>query len=58
MFTMKEPNFLLEDSAVRFDIRMHLSLWRLLGAAIALLWGFLMIKEENIAQTQNTEEVS
>lgn len=51
-----EPNFLLEDSAVRFDIRLHLSLWRLLGAAIALLWGFLMIKEES--NTQNNEEVS
>lgn len=51
-----EPNFLMEESAVRFDIRLHLSLWRLLGAAVALLWGFLMIKAES--NPQNSKEVS
>lgn len=51
-----EPNFLVEESAVRFDIRLQVSLWRLLGAAIALLWGFLMIKEQS--NPQITKEVS
>lgn len=51
-----EPNFLLEKSAVRFDIRLRVSVWRLLGAGIALLWGFLMIKEQSDPQT--TKEVS
>ena len=51
-----EPNFLLTDTAVRFDIRLQVSLWRLLGAAVALLWGFLMIKEQS--NPQITKEVS
>ena len=51
-----EPNFLAEDSAARFDIRLQVSLWRLLGAALALLWGFLMIKEQS--NPQITKEVS
>ena len=51
-----EPNFLVEESAVRFDIRLQVSLWRLLGAALALLWGFLMIKEQS--NPQNQKEVS
>ena len=42
-----EPNFLMEKSAVRFDVRLQVSLWRLLGAGIALLWGFLLIKEQS-----------
>lgn len=51
-----EPNFLMEKSAVRFDVRLRLSVWRLLGAGIALLWGFLMIKEQS--DPQITKEVS
>lgn len=51
-----EPNFLVDNSAVRFDIRLQVSLWRLLGAAVALLWGFLMIKEQS--NPQNQKEVS
>lgn len=42
-----EPNFLMEKSAVRFDVRLRVSLWRLLGAGISLLWGFLLIKEQS-----------
>ena len=42
-----EPNFLLEQGGARFDVRLHLSVLRLAGAAIALLWGFLMMKETN-----------
>lgn len=51
-----EPNFLMEKSVVRFDVRLKVSVWRLLGAGIALLWGFLMIKEQSNPQT--TKEVS
>lgn len=51
-----EPNFLLSDTAVRFDIRLQVSLWRLLGAALALLWGFVILKEKN--NPQITKEVS
>jgi len=41
-----EPNFLMEHSAVRFDLRLHLSVCRLLVAGVALLVGFVMIKED------------
>ena len=51
-----EPNFLIEKSVVRFDVRLKVSVWRLLGAGIALLWGFLMIKEQS--DPQITKEVS
>jgi len=51
-----EPNFLMEKSAVRFDIRLKVSVWRLLGAGIALLWGFLILKEQD--NPQITKEVS
>lgn len=51
-----EPNFLMEKSAVRFDVSLKVSVWRLLGAGIALLWGFLMMKEQSNPQT--TKEVS
>ncbi len=51
-----EPNFLMEKSAVRFDVNLRMSVWRLLGAGIALLWGFLMMKEQN--NPQITKEVS
>ena len=50
-----EPNFLLERGSARFDVRLQVSLWRLLGAAIALLWGFLMWRE---ATPQKSKEVS
>lgn len=51
-----EPNFLMEKSAVRFDIRLRMSVWRLLGAGITLLWGFLMMKEQSNPQMK--KEVS
>lgn len=51
-----EPNFLMETSAARFDIRLHVSLWRLIGAALALLWGLILLKEES--NPQITKEVS
>lgn len=51
-----EPNFLMETSAVRFDIRLRMSVWRLLGAGIALLWGFLLLEEKD--DPQMNKEVS
>lgn len=42
-----EPNFLLEQSAVRFDVRFRVAPWRLLGAGVTLLWGFLTLREKN-----------
>lgn len=50
-----EPNFLLEQSHARFDIRLRISVWRLTLAAVALLWGFLMLRESN---PQTNKEVS
>ena len=51
-----EPNFLMEKSVVRFDLRLRLSLWRLLGAGISLLLGILMIEEKS--DPQISKEVS
>ena len=51
-----EPNFLLEQSSARFDIRLRISVWRLLGAALALLWGFVLLREKD--KPQMTKEVS
>ena len=51
-----EPNFLIERSAVCFNIRLRMSVWRLLGAGISLLWGFLMMKEQSNPQIK--KEVS
>ena len=51
-----EPNFLLEQSCARFDIRVRVSVWRLTGAALALLWGFLLLREDN--RPQINKEVS
>ena len=51
-----EPNFLLEQSCARFDIRVRISVWRLIGAALALLWGFVLLREKD--KPQMTKEVS
>ena len=51
-----EPNFLMEKSVVRFDLRLCLSVWRLLGAGISLLLGVLMIEEKS--DPQISKEVS
>lgn len=40
-----EPNFLLEDCAVCFDVRLHVRVFQLAGAALALLWRYFTIKE-------------
>lgn len=51
-----EPNFLMEKSAVRFDVRLRVSVWRLIGAGLALVWGFVVLKEQD--NPQITKEVS
>lgn len=51
-----EPNFLLEQSVVRFDIKLRVSIWRLLVAIIGLLVGTLLIEEQD--DPQITKEVS
>ena len=51
-----EPNFLLDSSAARFDIRLRVSVWRVVCAGIALLWGFLILNEQD--QPQNIKEVT
>lgn len=39
-----EPNFLAEKSAVQLDVRLHIWVFRLVGAAIALLVGYGMMR--------------
>ncbi|MBR5524135.1 MAG: DUF2953 domain-containing protein [Clostridia bacterium] len=51
-----EPNFLLDSSAARFDIRLRVSVWRVLGAGIALLWGFMILNEQD--KPQEKKEVT
>lgn len=51
-----EPNFLMEKSVVRFDVRLRLSLWRLLGIGISLLLGILTMEEKS--DPQISKEVS
>ena len=40
-----EPNFLLEKSDVRFDVRLHVWVYRLVGAAIVLLVRMLLLQD-------------
>lgn len=42
-----EPNFLLDKSQARFDIRLRISLWRLIGVILTLMWGFLLLRNED-----------
>lgn len=51
-----EPNFLLEQSCARFDVRFRASVWRLLGAGFTLLQGFLLLRDKD--KPQMNKEVS
>ena len=51
-----EPNFLLDTGAARFDIRLRMSLGRLLCVIVALLWGFMIIDAKE--QFQDNKEVN
>ncbi len=44
-----EPNFLVEKSDARLDVRLHIAVYRLVAAGLWLLWRllFLKISEEN-----------
>lgn len=39
-----EPNFLLDKSTLRADVRLHIWVYRLVGAAIVLLVKFMLLK--------------
>lgn len=39
-----EPNFLVEKSDVRLDVRLHVAVYRLAAAALWLLWRLIMLK--------------
>jgi hypothetical protein len=43
-----EPNFLMDKSTVRADVRLHVWVYRLLGAAIVLLVKFLLLKDTDL----------
>ena len=42
-----EPNFLLEQSQTRFDIRFRIALWRLLGVIFVFLFDLMKLREED-----------
>lgn len=50
-----EPNFLLEKSAVRFDISIGMPVWRMLAAGVPLLWNILLLLSK--IEPQNIKEV-
>lgn len=51
-----EPNFLLDKSQAQFAIFFRVSVWRLVGAGLALLWGFLILRDKD--RPQMNKEVS
>ncbi len=51
-----EPNFLMDTCALRVDIRLRVSVWRLIFAAVAFLCGFTVLSEEN--KPQDHKEVT
>ena len=52
-----EPNFLLEKSAVRFDISIGIPVWRMLTTGGSLLWNVLLLLGK-IEPQKNKEVVS
>lgn len=40
-----EPNFLMENSTVSTDVRLHIRVYRVVGAAIVLLVKFMLLKQ-------------
>ena len=41
-----EPNFLLEESGVYADVRLHVWTFRVVGAAMALLWRYMTLNDD------------
>ena len=53
-----EPNFLLEKSDARFDVRLHVWVYRLVGAAIVLLVRMLLLKDTIVDDPITDKEVT
>lgn len=51
-----EPNFLKDQSTVRFTVRFHVWVYRLVGAAIALLFQMMMIQDDTTEITTTDKE--
>ncbi len=51
-----EPNFLMDKSTVRADVRLHIWVYRLVGAAIVLLVKFMLLKGNNDTDTITDKE--
>lgn len=43
-----KPNFLMENSTVRADVRLHIWVYRVVGAAIVLLVRFMLLKDTDL----------
>ncbi len=43
-----EPNFLLDNSMVRADVRLHIWVYRVVGAAIVLLVRYMLLKDSDL----------
>lgn len=48
-----EPNFLLENSTVRADVRLHVWVYRVVGAAIVLLVRYMLLKDSDYKEEAN-----
>lgn len=48
-----EPNFLLENSTVRADVRLHVWVYRVVGAAIVLLVCYMLLKDSDHKEEAN-----
>ena len=46
-----EPNFLLQESDMRLDVRLHIAVYRLVAALIALAAGVLFMRETSESAT-------
>ncbi len=53
-----EPNFLMEKSSMSADVRLHIWVYRLVGAAIVLLVRFMLLKGNDIDSITDKEEAN
>ena len=52
-----EPNFLMEKSTASADVRLHIWVYRLAGAAIGFLMRFMLLKGNDITEREETNHV-
>lgn len=52
-----EPNFLMEKSTASADVRLHIWVYRLAGAAIGFLMRFMLLKGNDITDKEETNHV-